>query len=89
MLHTTVKLFVNAFTCSYEWIQRFINNVVRKLTVHGRVDTYIGEKVDQIAFMVKLHTPLPTKTKTKVIVATTQNNQNVEVRYNKPRRLWH
>ena len=59
MLHTTVKLLLNAFTCSYEWIQRLINNVVRKLTVHVGVDTYIGVKVDQIAFMVKLHTPLP------------------------------
>ena len=57
--HTTVELLLNAFTCSYEWIQRLINNVVRKLTVCVRVDTYIGGKVDQIAYTVKLHTPLP------------------------------
>ena len=31
---------------------------MRKLTVHARVDTYIGATVDQIAFMVKLHSPL-------------------------------
>ena len=58
VLHTTVKLLLNACTCSYEWIYRLINNVVRKLTVHARVDTYIGATVDQIAFKVKLHSPL-------------------------------
>ena len=37
-----------------------INNIARKLTVRVRVDTYIEGKVDQIAYTVKLHTPLPT-----------------------------
>ena len=32
-----------------------------KHTVLVRVDTYIGGKVDQIAYKVKLHTPLPTQ----------------------------
>ena len=56
--YTTVKLLLNACTCSHEWIYRLINNVVRELTVHARVDTYIGATVDQIAFKVKLHSPL-------------------------------
>ena len=60
MLHTTVKPLVNAFTCSYGWIQTLVNNVVCKLMVYVRVDTYVGGKVVQIAFTVKLHSPLPT-----------------------------